>query len=380
MIARTSRTSSLIRSFLSSSGVVSLTALLLALPIVSACGDGSSGTGGSAAAGASGGAGGAGGAGGGMGGMGGMGGGPPADPCDWPHDSVVEVADAAALTDALSKAAPGQLIRLAPGTYADTFDFEAVSGTADKPIVVCGPRDAILDTSAMPSNTGLRFLQVNYWVASGFTITGGRKGVYLDGSSDNILSNLSVHDVGEMAIQLRNGASRNTIEYSEITNTGLAMPDSAEGVYVGSDDSAWPDANTPDACDGTKILWNKFGPGIKTEHVDLKEGTQGGEIRGNTFNGEGITPDGSEDSWVAVTGSKYLFAENVGEKSPKDGFVVRQATMGWGNDNIFEKNTANGIDNPNLGINIGPGTTGNVVRCDNKITGTGMLSNTECTN
>ncbi|TKD13017.1 right-handed parallel beta-helix repeat-containing protein [Polyangium fumosum] len=379
MIVRTSRTFSLIRSFLSGSGVVSLTALLLALPIVSACGDGSSGAGGSGAAGASGGAGGMGGSGG-VGGEGGMGGGPPADPCEWPHDVVVEVADAAALTDALSKAAPGQLIRLAPGTYADTFDLELVSGTADKPIVVCGPRDAILDTSAMSSNTGLRLLQVNHWVVSGITIMGGRKGIYVDGSSDNILSNLFVHDVGEMAIQLRNGASRNTIQYCEITNTGLSVPDSAEGVYVGSDDSAWPSPDMPDACDGTKILWNKFGPGIQTEHVDLKEGTQGGEIRGNTFDGEGLTPDGSEDAWVAVTGNKYLFAENIGDKSPKDGFVVRQATMGWGNDNVFEKNTANGINNPNLGINVGPGTTGTIVKCDNKITGTGMLTNIECTN
>ncbi|HVK68200.1 MAG TPA: right-handed parallel beta-helix repeat-containing protein [Polyangium sp.] len=379
MIVRNSRTSSLIRSFLSGSGVVSLTALLLALPIVSACGDGSSGAGGSGATGASGGAGGIGGSGG-MGGEGGMGGGPPADPCKWPHDVVVEVADAAALTDALSKAAPGQLIRLAPGTYADTFDLELVSGTADKPIVVCGPRDAILDTSAMPSNTGLRLLQVNHWVVSGITITGGRKGIYVDGSSDNILSNLFVHDVGEMAIQLRNGASRNTIEYCEITNTGLTVPDSAEGIYVGSDDSAWPSPDMPDACDGTKILWNKFGPGIQTEHVDLKEGTQGGEIRGNTFDGAGLTPDGSEDAWVAVTGNKYLFAENIGDKSPKDGFVVRQAAMGWGNDNVFEKNTANGINNPNLGINVGPGTTGTIVKCDNKVSGTGMLTNIECTN
>ncbi|MDC3954405.1 right-handed parallel beta-helix repeat-containing protein [Polyangium jinanense] len=379
MIVKNLRTSSPFRSFLSGSGVLSLAAVLIALPVVSACGDGSSGPGGAGAAGGSGGAGGTGGTGG-AGGAGGAGGGPPADPCDWPHDTEVNVADAAALTDALSKAAPGQLIRLAAGTYADTFDLEMVSGTADKPIIVCGPRDAILDTSAMPANTGLRLLQVNYWVVSGITITGGRKGIYVDGSSDNILSNLFVHDVGEMAIQLRNGASRNTIEYSEITNTGLAVPDSAEGIYVGSDDSAWPSPDMPDACDGTKILSNKFGPGIKTEHVDLKEGTQGGEVRGNTFNGEGLTADGSEDAWVAVTGNKYLFAENTGDKTPKDGFVVRQATMGWGNDNVFEKNTANGITNPNLGINVGPGTTGTIVKCDNKVTGTGMLSNVECTN
>jgi len=375
MIVRNARSSSLFRSFLSASGLLSLSALLLALPIVSACGDGSSGAGGSGATGATGGAGGMGG----EGGMGGAGGGPPADPCDHPHDSDVDVTDAATLKEALLAAAPGQRIRLAPGTYADTFDAET-DGTADKPIVLCGPREAILDTSATPSNTGLRLNGVEFWIVSGFTITGGRKGIYLDGSSDNVLSSLFVHDVGEIAIQLRNGASRNTIQYCEITNTGLTTADSAEGVYVGSDDSAWPSPDMPDACDGTKVLWNKFGPGIKTEHIDLKEGTQGGEIRGNTFNGEGITADGSEDSWVAVTGSKYLFAENVGEKTPKDGFVVRQATMGWGNDNVFEKNTANGVTTPNLGINVGPGTTGTVVKCDNMITGTGMLSNVDCTN
>ncbi len=373
MIVRNSqRSSSRFRSFLSGSGALSVAALLLVFPVLAACGDGSRGSGGSGAD-ASGGAGGAGGA----GGMGGAGGGPPDDPCKYPHDVEVAVTDAATLKDALDKAVPGQLIRLAPGTYADTFDA-TIDGTADKPIVLCGPRDAILDASATPSNTGLRLLQVDFWIVSGFTVTGGRKGIYVDGSNDNVLSSLSVHDVGSIAIQLRNGASRNTIQYCEVTNTGLVEPDAAEGVYVGSDESAWMNM-MPDACDNTKILWSTFGPGVKTEHVDMKEGTQGGEIRGNTFNGEGLTPDGSEDSWVSITGSKYLVAENVGTKTPKDGFTVRLAASGWGNENVFEKNVAT-VDTPNVGINIGPGTSGNVVKCDNTIVGTAMLSSIDCTN
>jgi len=376
MIAKnTQRSSSNFRTFLSASGVATLAACLLALPVLTACsgGDGSSGSG---ASGGSGGAGGAGGAGGGGGGMGGMGGGPPDDPCDFPHDSVVDVVDAVALKDALAKATPGQLIRLAPGTYGDTFDITE-KGSPDKPIVLCGPREAILDATSKSSNMGVRLVQVDWWILSGFTVTGGRKGIYIDTSSDNVLSNLYVHDVGEAAIQLRNNAARNTIQYCEVQNTGLQDPTAAEGIYIGTPAQNWPNM-MPDACDGTKILWNKFGPGIKTEHIDIKEGTQGGEIRGNTFDGTGITPDGSEDSWVYLTGNGYLFTENIGNNTPKDGYVVRSAS-GWGNDNVFEKNVLN-VESPNIGINIGPGTMGNVVKCDNTLVGSGMLTNATCAN
>jgi len=302
----------------------------------------------------------------------------PAGPCDMPHDTEVVVKDAPELTDALTKAAPGTLIRLEPGTYADTFDL-TVSGAADKPIVLCGPREAIIDSSANPTLTGIDMINVSHWILSGFTVTGGGQGIYLNGSSDNMITALSIHDVGKIAIRLRYGASRNTIQYCEIKNTGMKDPTSAEGIFLGSIDTSWPDMNTPDACDGTKILSNVFGPGIKTEHIDIKEGTQGGEIRGNTFDGTGLLGANFEDSWVSVNGSGYLFAENTGTTAPKDGFQIRSSNPAWGHNNVFEKNVAK-VNGPGYGFLVDSSSMGTVIKCDNMVEGAAMgLSNVMCT-
>jgi parallel beta-helix repeat protein len=363
------------RRFISAARLSYLSAALASLalwPFVVGCGDGGQGssTTGSSAQAGSGGSGG--------GDTGGAGGSVPAGPCDMPHDTEVVVTDAIQLTDALAKVAPGALIRLEPGTYADTFDL-TVSGAADKPIVLCGPREAIIDSSANPTLTGIDMINVQHWILSGFTVTGGGQGIYLNGSSNNIVTGLSIHDVGEIAIRLRNGASRNTIQSCEIKNTGMKDPASAEGIFIGTIDSSWPDPNTPDACDETKILSNIFGPGIKTEHIDIKEGTKGGEIRGNTFDGVGIVGANSEDSWVTVTGSGYLFAENSGTTAPKDGFQVRSSNAAWGHDNVFEKNTAK-VNGPGYGFYVAPASMGTTVKCDNVVEGAAMgFSNIMCT-
>jgi hypothetical protein len=371
-----SSSSSFLPAFLTSARGLPLLFALLALPALAACsgGENKSNPGGSGGAGA-------GGAGeGGAGGAGGAGGGPPADACAYTHDNMVEVKDAAGLTDALKAAAPGTLIKLAAGTYSGMFDL-AVPGTKDKPIIVCGPREAVLDGGDLMNGQVLR-LKADNWVLSGFTIQNGRKAIVIESGSDNLLSDLSIHDIGEQAIQIRKFSSRNTLQYSEIRDTGLGDPTSAEGIYVGSAQINWADvtgaADKPDTCDGTRILFNKFGPGIKTEHIDLKEGTTGGEVRGNTFDGTGITGANYEDSWVSVTGNKYTFTGNQGSVTPKDGFQAHVVVMGWGNDNVFEKNVAT-INGPGYGFQIDPMSTGNVVRCDNQAPGAKALSNVDCT-
>jgi hypothetical protein len=66
---------------------------------------------------------------------------PPADPA---HPHVVNVTDAASLNAALAAAQPGDVITLAPGTYAGEFSFTA-SGTAADPIVIRGQdRDTVI--------------------------------------------------------------------------------------------------------------------------------------------------------------------------------------------------------------------------------------------
>lgn len=302
-------------------------------------------------------------------------------PCDFPHDAEVDVGTASELSAALEGATPGTLIRLAPGVYAGNFEA-TTPGTDDEPIIVCGPREAVLDGETTTSGYVVYLNKVDRWILSGFTVTRGKKGVMVDESSGNLLTGLLVHDIGDEAVHFRKFSSDNTISFSEIRDTGKETPGFGEGVYLGSAVSNWDtitgSSDVPDTSDGNKVLSNVFGPGITAEHIDVKEGTTGGEVRGNTFNGAGISGANYADSWMDVKGNGYAIAENTGEGSPNDGFQTHVAVDGWGNDNVFTKNVAN-VNGPGFGFSILKASQGNVVRCDNMVSGAASgFANVDC--
>lgn len=313
---------------------------------------------------------------------GGQGGGKPQGPCDYPHDTAVNVADADALTAALESAAPGTLIELAPGVYSGKFQA-TITGDPGKPIILCGPREAILDAGSLSSGYVLHLDKVDHWIISGFTVTNGQKGVMLDKANQNLLTGLFVHDIGQEGVHFRTFSSENTLSFSEIRDTGKDDAGFGEGVYIGSAVSNWSkitgDSNTPDTSDNNKVLQNIFGPDITAEHIDVKEGTTGGEVRGNTFNGAGISGANFADSWMDVKGNGYQITENTGNDAPQDGFQTHVAVDGWGNDNTFSKNVAN-VNGPGYGFNVLKSSQGNIVSCDNMANGAASgLSNINCT-
>lgn len=289
------------------------------------------------------------------------------EPCNLPHRSEVVVADAAALRTALSDARAGTLIRLAPGIYAGRYTVEA-SGTADDPIVVCGGRDSVLDGGSVQTGYVFHFKNVSHWVLSGLTITRGKNGVMLDASSDNLLTGLAIHDVGQSAVHFRRNSSDNVLSYSAIRDTGLYEPGYGEGVYIGSAVGNWAEvmgaADTPDRSDRNRVLNNTIGPGVAAEHVDVKEGTSDGLLRGNVFDGTGLSGVNSGDSWVDVKGNGYRIAANTGRAALRDGFQLHVRVGGWGRDNVFEDNIAR-VDADGYGFALDRGGVGNVVRCDN---------------
>jgi hypothetical protein len=79
-----------------------------------------------------------------------------------------------------------------------------------------------------------------------------------------------------------------------------------------------------------------------------------------------------------VKGNGYAIAENTGEGSPNDGFQTHVAVDGWGNDNVFTKNVAN-VNGPGFGFSILKASQGNVVRCDNMVSGAASgFANVDC--
>ncbi|WP_217628215.1 hypothetical protein [Micromonospora nigra] len=99
-----------------------------------------------------------------------------------------------------------------------------------------------------------------------------------------------------------------------------------------------------DRSDRVQVLNNQLGPNVTAEHVNVKEGTEGGVIRGNQFDGRGISGANSADSWVDVKGRNYLIEGNTGTfRTPgtfANGYETHNLLDGYGCGNTWRINTS----------------------------------------
>ena len=295
--------------------------------------------------------------------------------------NLVKVSSAEQLKQALLFAKPGDEIVMADGVYSGKFVINVgLNGTAQNPITLTGSRKAILDAGTTSTGYVLH-LQSSYWVLKGFTVKNGLKGIMMDGSSHSIVDNIDVNNIGEEAIHLRKFSSHNVIQNCEVSYTGLKTPDYGEGIYIGSAKNHWEKQSNgkPDLCDSNKVLNNKIGPYITAECIDIKEGTTGGLIKGNSFDATGITGANSGDSWIDVKGNYYVIENNKGFNPAgsilKDGYQVHCVVNGWGNFTEF-KNNISAVNAAGYGFNISlTSSNGNVigtkVYSNNVVTGAG---------
>lgn len=270
---------------------------------------------------------------------------------------LISVNNSTELKNVLSIAKPGDSIVLKDGVYDGKFVINANNnGTKEQPITLIGTNKAVLDAGNKETGYVLS-LQANYWRIKGISLTNGLKGLVADGANYCVVDGITVSQIGEEAIHLRKFSKHNIIQNSQITYTGLKTPDYGEGIYIGSAYSNWAKYSNgePDRCDSNQVLNNKIGPYVAAECIDIKEGTTGGIIRGNTFEAQGITGANSADSWIDVKGNAYLIEDNLGNNTQpsvlKDGYQVNCAYKGWGSYNIFKNNVCN-VNAEGYGFNI----------------------------
>ena len=133
-------------------------------------------------------------------------------------ESVV-VSDAAGLQRALAQARAGMTIVLSDGIYSgkdvrnptgtEPGRFVATaSGTAAAPIVLVGSRNAMLDGGGPGGGYAVHLNGANHWKLQGFTVRSAAKGIVLDQSNFNELTDLHVTDIG--AEGFTSGRSRAT--------------------------------------------------------------------------------------------------------------------------------------------------------------------------
>jgi len=105
------------------------------------------------------------------------------------------VTTTSSLITALANAKAGDTISLADGTYISTKFIVTVNGTYLKPITLKGSQKAILTTGSINDGYGFH-LTANYWIFSGFSISTALKGIMLDNASFNLLTNLTITNIG----------------------------------------------------------------------------------------------------------------------------------------------------------------------------------------
>jgi hypothetical protein len=288
------------------------------------------------------------------------------------------VSSAAELAAALKSAAPGQTILLAPGTYSGHF-VASTSGTQAQPIVLCGPRSAVLNGGSIKSGYTFHLEHADWWKVEGFTIEGGQKGLVADMSDHDLIDGLSVHSIGDEGIHLRDFSSSDTVSHNLVSNTGLNVSFYGEGIYIGSAHKNWCRYSgcQVDRSDNNIIADNIISA-TTAENIDIKEGTTGGLITGNHFNGSGMDPS-SATSWVNVKGNDWKIIGNTGVDSIQDGLSNHQVYAGWGLDNVFADNKLI-VNGPGYGINIAGKRLNADVSCNNQVIGAARgMSSIDCT-
>ncbi|GAA4251406.1 cellulose binding domain-containing protein [Dactylosporangium darangshiense] len=250
---------------------------------------------------------------------------------------TIDVSTSAQLQSALAAVRPGQTIRVAAGTYHGSF-VATTAGTASQPITLTGPAGAVLvndgpsgeapscpaPTAGWDSGYGLWLYNAPYWNLTGFTVAESKKGIVADNSQHLTVDGVYIHDVEEEGLHFRRSSADGIVRNSRIERTGLVQPGYGEGVYIGSAGSNWGcHGNTGgvDRSDRVQVIGNRLGPNIAAEAIDVKEGTTGGLISGNTFNGQGVSGENSADSWVDVKGMDYRIENNTGTFSSPGTFA-----------------------------------------------------------
>jgi parallel beta helix pectate lyase-like protein len=308
---------------------------------------------------------------------------PPAPPADGP-EAVVRTAGE--LEAAMASAQPGQVIRLSDGEYLFEQRLVAeVDGTAEAPITLRGSRAAIIRSRNASGDYGLH-ITGDHWRVEGLTVAHATKGIVLDGSVGTVIDGVEVYDVGDEAIHFRTCSSDGVLRNSFVHDTGRNSPQYGEGVYVGSANSNWSDFECTDETEGESegdntervlIEGNVF-EDITAEGADLKEGTDSGTLRRNTFRRAGLSGENSADSAVDAKGNNWVIEDNVvsetdaewdddGEMQASefaDGFQSHDVYDGYGTGNRFSGNRVEGAI-PGFGIGLYP-MLDNVVTCDNE--------------
>jgi hypothetical protein len=297
------------------------------------------------------------------------------------HSSCLRTVNAntvAGFTSALTNALPGDCIQLAPGTYTLASNLTiANGGTAAAPIVIQGTgSSAVIDVNQHFMYVDASYLQLRRLRIMNFNTVG----LWFRGVTGDVIDSVEVDHTLQEALAFKSGSNHNVVMNSQFHDTGILSPQYGEGIYIGT--YATPTSGVTD----NQILNNHFGPNVRAEGVDVKEGSDRTLIRGNVFDGTGsVYVVNQTQSLIQVAANAVTIDSNYMRFGNPHGvtFVKGLGTMA-GNvvtGNTMDLQNIHGYGMPIFGINHFAGTTDPsavTVSCNNVMV-SGTLSNRACT-
>jgi len=193
--------------------------------------------------------------------------------------SASSEARGAALGGAMNALAPGQMLAVAPGTYALPGAYTLdVRGTADRPIVISGAGGRVVLTHRDGSQNVMNIGRaggppVRYVALAQLEVTGGSQGLRIISAEDLWIDACRIHDTGDAAITANTQDTRRlTITRNEIWGTS----GTGEGMYLGANNAAAIMSESLVAYNHVHDTGGRQGDGI-----EIKQGSWGNRVLGN---------------------------------------------------------------------------------------------------
>lgn len=298
--------------------------------------------------------------------------------CDGFGSGGIPVGTTAALDAALKSAQPGDVIRLLPNrVYGGEKSIQSRAGTRSRPIVVCGPRSAVW--------TGeLKADGMHWWIFQGFTVRNAFRAIHAKRSSHNRVQGLEIHHTVQEGIHWLCSSVGNVVQGTWIHDTGTGPhPQWGEAVYIGTYKGNLEKQcaqTTFDRSDSNQVLDNRFGPNVRAEDVDAKEGSRYGLIARNRSDGRGkVAIAGNFSGSIALQyrSQGYRVEGNtIDGGAATGGATVGDAIQLFGMGSSARRNRV--TLGPATGYGVRVGGSGNVVYCDNTSNPSARLSNVAC--
>lgn len=260
---------------------------------------------------------------------------------------TIHVSTTEELRDALKNAGAGNTILLAGGEYeweqkgtGGSLFMSSAEGTANAPVTI---KSADKSNPAVIKgknfSDGIAFyITGDYWNIEDIVFCDARKGIILDNSNHTTIKNVSVYNIGEEGIHIRDGSSDCRVIEANVHDCGLLNQNYGEGIYIGSAKST---SGYSHDCNDNIVQNCIIGPNVKAECVDIKEYTTGNIIENCTMYGGGMT---ATDSFIDIKGNETTVCNNIFYDDENinitDAVQVHCQVDGWGLDNEIYSNTA----------------------------------------